>query len=150
MPIEYRSVAHADHAALVGLMRQLYEEDPAERPVPAENFSRTLRELETRPEKGTVLVIDRDGQIVGYAILINFWSNECGGNVVVIDELYVAQSCRGQGIGADFVRHLIDNEWNNAGAVRLEVTPANARARRLYERLGFSSHKNETLQLRLS
>jgi len=131
-------------------MRQLYEEDPAERPVPAENFSRTLRELETRPEKGTVLVIDRDGQIVGYAILINFWSNECGGNVVVIDELYVAQSCRGQGIGADFVRHLIDNEWNNAVAVRLEVTPANARARRLYERLGFSSHKNETLQLRLS
>jgi ribosomal protein S18 acetylase RimI-like enzyme len=150
MPIEYRSVAHADHVALVGLMRQLYEEDPAERPVPAENFARTLREFETRPEKGTVLVIDRDGEVVGYAILINFWSNECGGNVIIIDELYVAQSCRRQGIGSDFVRHLIDNEWNNAVAVRLEVTPTNARARRLYERLGFSSHKNETMQLRLS
>jgi GNAT superfamily N-acetyltransferase len=150
MPIQYRNVAHTDHAALVGLMRQLYEEDPAERHVPEENFARTLLELETRPEKGAVLVIDRDGQIVGYAVLINFWSNECGGNVLIIDELYVALPCRGQGIGADFVRHLIDNEWNEAVAVRLEVTPRNARARQLYERLGFSSHKNETMQLRLS
>jgi GNAT superfamily N-acetyltransferase len=150
MPIEYRSVARTDHAALAGLMRQLYEEDPAERPVPEANFARTLRELEAHPDKGTILVIDREGRIVGYAVLINFWSNECGGNVVIIDELFVAQPWRGQGIGADFVRHLIDNEWNDAVAVRLEVTPANARARRLYERLGFSSHKNETMQLRLS
>jgi GNAT superfamily N-acetyltransferase len=150
MSIEYRTVTRTDHAVLAGLMRQLYEEDPAERPVPEENFSRTLFELTAHPEKGTILAIDRDGQIVGYAVLINFWSNECGGNVVIIDELYVAQPFRGQGIGADFVRHLIDIEWNDAVAVRLEVTPRNARARRLYERLGFSSHKNETMQLRLS
>ncbi len=150
MPIEYRSVASTDHVVLVELMRQLYDEDPAERPVPEENFARTLRELEAHPVKGMILVIDRDGQIVGYAVLVNFWSNECGGNVLIIDELYVAQPFRGQGIGADFVRHLVDNEWNDAVAVRLEVTPRNARARRLYERLGFSSHKNETMQLRLS
>ncbi len=118
--------------------------------MPDENFLRTVHELETHPEKGTILVIGRDGQIVGYAVLINFWSNECGGNVLIIDELYVAPPCRGQGIGADFVRHLIDNEWNEAVAVRLEVTPWNTRARRLYERLGFASHKNETMQLRLS
>ena len=150
MSIEYRTVTRTDHAVLAGLMLELYEEDPAERHVPEENFSRTLLELETRPEKGTILVIDKDRQVVGYAVLINFWSNECGGNVVIIDELFVAKPCRRQGIGADFVRHLIDNEWNDAVAVRLEVTPANARARRLYERLGFSSHKNETMQLRLS
>jgi GNAT superfamily N-acetyltransferase len=147
MPIEYRAVTRTDHPVLAGLMRQLYEEDPAERPVPEENFARTLRELEARSEKGTILVIERDRQIVGYAVLINFWSNECGGNVITVDELYVAQPFRGQGIGADFVRHLIASKWNDAVAVRLEVTPRNARARRLYERLGFSSHKNEMMQL---
>ena len=68
--------------------------------MPDENFLRTVHELETHPEKGTILVIGRDGQIVGYAVLINFWSNECGGNVLIIDELYVAPPCRGQGIGA--------------------------------------------------
>jgi ribosomal protein S18 acetylase RimI-like enzyme len=70
--------------------------------------------------------------------------------VITIDELYVAKPFRGQGIGADFVRHLINKKLNEAVALRLEVTPANARARRLYERLGFSSHKNETMQLSLS
>jgi ribosomal protein S18 acetylase RimI-like enzyme len=56
---------------------------------------------------------------------------------------------RGQGIGAEFLKHVIDSKWNDFVAVRLEVTPTNARARRLYERLGFSSHKNETMQFRL-
>jgi GNAT superfamily N-acetyltransferase len=149
MSIQYRTVARADHPTLVGFMRQLYEEDPAERPVPEEHFRRTLLELEEHPERGTILMMHKDRQIVGYAVLINFWSNECGGNILTIDELYVARPMRGQGLGADFVRHVIKTKWNDFVALRLEVTPANARARRLYERLGFSSLKNETLQLRL-
>jgi ribosomal protein S18 acetylase RimI-like enzyme len=149
MPIEYRSVARTDHAVLVELMRQLYKEDSAERPVSEEHFSRTLAELEQHPERGTILAIQKDDQLVGYGILVNFWSNELGGNILTIDELYVAKEMRGQGIGADFVRHLIANKLHDFVALRLEVTPANARARRLYERLGFSAHKNETLQLRL-
>jgi GNAT superfamily N-acetyltransferase len=149
MSIQYRTITPTDHATLVELMRQLYEEDPGERPVLEEHFWRTLRELELHPEKGTIFVIEKDHQLIGYGVLINFWSNECGGNVLTIDELYVAKHARGQGIGAEFVRHLIDSKLNDAVALRLEVTPANARARRLYERLGFSSHKNETMQLGL-
>lgn len=127
----------------------MYEEDPAERRVPEEHFRRTLLELEQHPERGTILVMEKDQQVVGYAVLINFWSNECGGNVLTIDELFVAKPMRGQGLGADFVRHVIQSKWNDFVALRLEVTPANVRARRLYERLGFSSLKNETLQFRL-
>jgi GNAT superfamily N-acetyltransferase len=149
MSIRYRTAARDDHPTLAEFMRQLYEEDPPERPVPEEHFRRTLLELEQHPERGTILVMQKDQQIVGYAVLINFWSNEYGGNILTIDELYVAQPMRGQGLGADFVRHVIQTKWNDFVALRLEVTPANARARRLYERLGFSSHKNETLQFRL-
>ncbi|HET6328123.1 MAG TPA: GNAT family N-acetyltransferase [Planctomycetaceae bacterium] len=149
MSIQYRTVARADHPMLLDFMRQLYEEDPAERPVPEEHFRRTLLELEQHPERGTILVMEKDRQIVGYAVLINFWSNECGGNVLTIDELFVAKPRRGQGLGADFVQHVITTKMNDFVALRLEVTPANSRARRLYERLGFSSYKNETLQLRL-
>ena len=150
MSIQYRTLTRTDHATIAGLMRQLYEEDPPKRAVPDENFWRTLLELEAHPEKGTILAIEKDRQIVGYGVLINFWSNECGGNVLTIDELYVAKTVRRQGIGADFVRHLIRGALKDSVALRLEVTPANARARRLYERLGFLSHKNETMQLRLS
>jgi GNAT superfamily N-acetyltransferase len=149
MSIQYRPAARGDHPTLAEFMRQLYEEDPAERPVPEEHFRRTLRELEEHPERGTILVMQKDQQIVGYAVLINFWSNECGGNILTIDELYVTQPMRGQGHGADFVRHVIQTKWNDFVALSLEVTPTNARARRLYERLGFSSHKNETMQFRL-
>ena len=149
MSIQYRTAARADHPTLVGFMRQLYEEDPAERPVPEEHFRRTLLELEQHPERGTILMMQKDQQIVGYAVLINYWSNECGGNILTIDELFVAKSMRGQGLGTDFVRHVIQTRLNDFVALRLEVTPANVRARRLYERLGFSSLKNETLQFRL-
>ncbi len=149
MSIQYRTAARADHPTLADFMRQLYEEDPAERPVPEEHFSRTLLELEQHPERGTILAIQNDDQLVGYGILVNFWSNELGGNILTIDELFVAKPRRGQGLGADFVQHVITTKMNDFVALRLEVTPANSRARRLYERLGFSSYKNETLQLRL-
>ncbi len=149
MSIQYRTASRADHPLLLGFMRQLYDEDPAERPVPDEHFRQTLLELEQHPERGTILVMEKDQQIVGYAVMINFWSNECGGNVLTIDELFVAKPMRGQGLGAGFVQQVIATKMNDFVALRLEVTPANSRARRLYERLGFSTYKNETLQLRL-
>jgi len=149
MSIQYRAAARVDHATVMKLMRQLYDEDPAERPVPEEHFIRTLHEFEEHPDAGTILVFERDQQIVGYAVLVNYWSNECGGNILTIDELFVVPAFRGQGVGTDFVKHVIDGRWNDFVALQLEVTPGNARARRLYERLGFSSHKNETMRFRL-
>jgi GNAT superfamily N-acetyltransferase len=73
--------------------------------------------------------------------LIAFWSNELGGEVCDVDELFVTREQRGRGHGRSLFAAI-----TNAGlwpspvvALALGVTPANARARRLYEQLGFAA-----------
>jgi ribosomal protein S18 acetylase RimI-like enzyme len=80
-------------------------------------------------------------QASGYALLIPFWSNELGGSVCVVDELFVLPEHRGQGHGQSLFAAIEQGDVWSAPivAIALGVTPNNDRARRLYERLGFVS-----------
>jgi GNAT superfamily N-acetyltransferase len=59
---------------------------------------RTLAKLRKEPNRGRAVVCDMDGRAVGYALLISFWSNELGGEVCTIDEVFVAPEYRGRGL----------------------------------------------------
>jgi ribosomal protein S18 acetylase RimI-like enzyme len=87
--------------------------------------------------------------VTGYALLVSYWSNELGGEVCHIDELYVAAPARGRGHSSELVRSLAGDggPWGRVPvALQLEVTPSNARARSLYERLGFAPMRNTNLR----
>jgi GNAT superfamily N-acetyltransferase len=129
-----------------------YEEDPAPRPVPSDHLRRTLRELREQPARGLALVLEVDGQPQGYALLCSYWSNELGGEICTIDELYVAPPARGHRLGTALLESLVrgDGPWpGRPVALELEVSPQNHRARALYERLGFAGRRNATLRLLL-
>jgi len=67
--------------------------------------------------------------------LTSFWSNEYGGLVLIIDELYIIPEYRNKGISTHFI-HEISQEEGYA-QVNLEVLPKNISALRLYKRVGF-------------
>ena len=48
------------------------------------------------------------GQAAGYALLMKTWSQEAGGLVVWLDELYIAPAFQGHGLGSAFLRALPD------------------------------------------
>ena len=41
-----------------------------------------------------ILLFKQHRNIIGYALLINYWSNEYGGDIVYVDELFVKESYR--------------------------------------------------------
>ncbi len=128
----------------------LNREDPSE-PVNAHQIRQTLAAFQAEPSRGRAVVAEVDSQVVGYALLVPFWSNEYGGEVCVIDELYMLPSHRCRGMAtALFCSIGVDRSlWSQPPvALALEVTPHNTRARALYERLGFRSH-NHLLHRRL-
>ncbi|WP_420387406.1 GNAT family N-acetyltransferase [Roseivirga sp.] len=147
MKTNFRLIQPADQKEVAQLMHRLYIEDPSDKPMTDEKIQRTLETLGNEPGRGNIMVIESENIIVGYAILINFWSNEFGGNLLNIDELYIKEEFRSRGIGSAFIRHLANSKFGNSVAIQLEVTPDNHRARRLYESLGFSQHKNMQLDL---
>lgn len=139
-----------DAERVVALCLALYAEDPPTVPVGEAQVRRTLERFRDRPDRGLVAVLEVGGTVAGYALLVPWWSNELGGEVCQVDELYVAPEARGSGLGTALLRDLAAG----AGppfpvrfvALQLEVTPDNRRARALYERLGFEPMRNVSMR----
>ena len=147
----WRTATAVDDRDIIEMCRELNQEDPGPRPVPEEHTQRTLTLLRSEPARGRAAVLDIDGQVEGYAFLISFWSNEMGGEVCNIDELYVRPGRRNQGFGSTLVENLVAGSpmWPRRPiAIELEVTPQNTRARALYSKLGFQPAKNALMRLR--
>ena len=143
MNIHFRPATPGDLPDLIRLVEALYAEDPSPQNPDSGHTRLTFSEFERHPEKGDIRVFEYDGNVAGYAILVWFWSNEYGGNKLVVDEIYVLPEYRGKGISTAFFQFLTAHFAASAVALELEVTPGNAAARRLYERLGFRKAKND-------
>ena len=149
----WRLATADDDDAITGLCLALNREDVGQEPIAPAGVARTLAVLRAEPWRGRALVLDDAGDRVGYALLISFWSNELGGEVCWIDELYVAPSARGRGHASALLEALArpgaGGLWPEAAtSLVLEVTPDNHRALALYERLGFRG-KNRALRRRV-
>lgn len=74
---------------------------------------------------------------VGYALITSYWCNEDGGNVILLDELYVSADQRKKGYGKMFM-DWVENEFRDkAVAITLEVVTSNIIAKQLYNKSGF-------------
>jgi ribosomal protein S18 acetylase RimI-like enzyme len=125
--------------ALVEMCARLCDEDPGALPVHPQNIRTTLHALRREPFRGRAVVLEIESRVSGYALLIAFWSNELGGHICEVDELFVVPERRSQGHGKSLFDGILQGRlWPRPIAgIALGVTPDNVRARRLYERLGF-------------
>lgn len=80
-------------------------------------------------------IIECEGQIAGYALTVPYASQEAGGVVLWVDELFVKPEFRGRGLAKKFFAFL--DTLTDKTALRLEAEPNNRRAINLYESLGF-------------
>jgi ribosomal protein S18 acetylase RimI-like enzyme len=135
---------------VIAMMRALFDEDPPSSPVDPTRFPATVETLLAEPSRGTILVIEERAVTRGYAILIPYWSNEFGGTIVYVDELFVMPEARNRGIAHQLFEFLSRTKPFGAIALALEVSPANERAQRLYTSIGFSTRRNSTLIRRLA
>ena len=149
----WRLATASDDEAIVSMCMALNAEDPGPNRVQPQHVRRTLAKLREEPNRGRAVVCDVESRTVGYALLISFWSNELGGEVCNIDELFVAPLYRGRGLATALLEELADKEQSvwpiRPAALALEVTSQNERARALYERLGFRG-KNLAMRRLLS
>jgi len=123
------------------MMHDLSHEDPSAERITDKKISLTFGKLSNNPNIGRIVVFERAKTIIGYAILIPYWSNEYGGIILHVDELYVKPEHRGRGIGTSFLKQIL-NSKQGIVALQLEVTPTNSRAKDYYRKLGFRKSKN--------
>ena len=84
----WRVAQASDENNIVSMCMALNAQDPGPTPIQPQQVRITLAKLRDEPDRGRALVCDIEGKTVGYALLISFWSNELGGEVCNIDELF--------------------------------------------------------------
>ena len=144
-------VRPGEEDALAALVAALYAEDD-HGPVPMAP-SRARAQVDAMlaaPDRVRPHLVRLDGEVAGYVILADFWSNEFGGPMLYVDEMYVRPGLRSRGIGsAVLARVLGEARARGLARVSLEVNEGNPRAEALYRRLGFTSEARRTLSVQL-
>ena len=84
------------------------------------------------------MFIDKDhDRAIGYALVTSYWCNEEGGEVIILDEIFLNPIERHKGYARIFMNWL-EEQFSGAAALTLEVLETNERARAFYERAGFA------------
>jgi ribosomal protein S18 acetylase RimI-like enzyme len=143
--IIFRPMLKEEQEVVASMIKDLYKSLQApESYMNDQKIYATFSHLSTQPENLTLEVFEQDEKIVGYALLFSFWSNEYGGMILNVDELYLKPEYRSNGISTLYFSRLITQK-DKYVAMTLEVLPENEKAYALYKRIGFA--KKETLFL---
>jgi GNAT superfamily N-acetyltransferase len=144
----YQTMTDDVHAAaVIQMMKDFYAELAVE--VDTSRFSETIRYLLSHPDPGQIVLMFVGEELAGFSIIIQHWSNEYGGTILLVDELYVKPTARGQGLGRDFFAMLKRERPWHARTMILEVARKNTDAQKFYESLGFSEKENNLMTMDL-
>jgi RimJ/RimL family protein N-acetyltransferase len=130
-------VGAQDTRDLLPLMRaycDFYKVSPPDRDL----LALTAALIDDSEGEGLQLIArDRDGCAIGFATIYWTWSTTDAGRIGVMNDLFVAERARGQGVADELIR-ACRAEATKRGARRLtwQTAPDNARAQRVYDRLG--------------
>lgn len=142
-----QTAGDADCAGVLQLARLFHAEDG--HPL-SERGEVAIGHLLENRTFGTIMKLVLDETLVGYTVISFGYSIEWGGRDAFIDDLYIAESQRGAGLGRLVIERVAD--WLQSagiGALHLEVMAGN-RAEKLYRRMGFSDRGSAFLSLRLT
>jgi diamine N-acetyltransferase len=144
-----RPVAQDEILILLHLMRLMQNDDPWSVPFEEERAQRTVEALLSNSPLGQIWLIEVEAKVIGYIVITFDFSLEYGGRVAWIDEFFVANEARGNGVGQRALE-LAERSAYEAGAfsMALGVTQGN-RAINLYRRGGFKDVKGTFLMKRL-
>lgn len=139
-----RLIRPEDRAQYIALAHEFYRSPAVHEPVPDSHFEATFDELMRSDVYTACYVVEEDQKLVAYMLLSRAFSQEAGGMVTWIEELYVKPEYRKRGISRALF-DLLDKRDSESTRWRLEVTSENEAAKRLYKKLGFTKTPYEQM-----
>ncbi|NLY62477.1 MAG: GNAT family N-acetyltransferase [Erysipelothrix sp.] len=82
-------------------------------------------------------MIEFDGQTIGYLLLSKTYSNEEGGYVTWVEEVYINDKYQGKGYGEITMKDIYQQFKDETKVFRLEVSPENKAIIDFYKRHGY-------------
>jgi len=145
MSLTFKPFEPADAPAVIAMMEEFYAiyGYPMDTAVSKGLFF----EFTENEALGRGWVILADGQPVGYAILTFVFSFEYAGRIAFLDELFVLEAMRGQGIAKQALDFIAEQaKMLSVKIIYLEIEPHNDNAKKLYLSKAFTVHKRGLLK----
>lgn len=131
-----RPIQPTDREDFIRMVNEFYHSPAVLHPIPMAHIENTFEALMNQSPYARAYLFECDGQTAGYALLALTHSNEAGGLTIWIEELLVLEPFRSRGLGRELFAYLKE-AYPQAKRFRLEVTPENNDAIRLYKRMGY-------------
>lgn len=132
-----RKFTQNDRKIYLTMAREFYHSDAVLHPVPDVYFERTADEALRSDTYAEIYLFEYEGETAGYGLTAKTFSQEAGGYVWWIEEVYIREQFRSKGLGREFFQYLETCKGEDAARLRLEVEADNTRAVSLYKRLGY-------------
>ena len=130
-----REITPDDRDEYIKMAEDFYGSDAVSHQIPKENFEKAFEAAINNNPFIRLYIIEFNGVKAGYAAIAVTFTTEGGGNTLWLDELYIKSEYRGKGLGRKLIAFL--KEDKNVKRIRLEITPENIRAKKLYLSEGF-------------
>ncbi len=131
-----RSISEKDRELYLQLTEEFYHSAAVLHAVPRTYMEKTFEEITSSGVYAEGFFICDGEEVCGYALISKSFSQEVGGKVVWLEEIYLRENSRGKGLGKEFFS-FFKKKYASARRLRLEVEPDNVKAQKLYESLGF-------------
>lgn len=131
-----RKLELKDKETFIEMSNLFYKSIAVIKPTKPRYLNRTLKEIVADSPYIEGYVYEYDNHIAGYMLLTFTYSNELGGNVTTIDELYVKDEFQGCGIGTEMLK-FVEKAYEDQKAITLLVNEKNIPAKTLYEKKGY-------------
>ncbi len=134
--MEIRSFLPDEEAVFINLCKEFYSSEAVLHPVPESYFFATFSEMMKSDRYVEGFLFLDGGETAGYGLIAKSFSNEVGGQVIWVEEIYLRPAFRSKGFGSAFFAFL-EQRFPDARRFRLEIEPDNVRAKALYQRKGY-------------
>ena len=133
-----RDITKADRNLYLLFAQAFYSMGAVAHPIPRSHLVATFEQLMESDTYAKAYMIESCGKPVGYALTAKTFSQEAGGYVVWIEELFILPEHRHKGLATEFFKFVKETIEPTVARVRLEVTEHNKEAISLYEKQGFT------------
>lgn len=131
-----RKIESKDKNEYIAMSKMFYQSKAVIKPKKPKYLTKTFKDMISNNPYIDGCVYEVDGKIAGYMLLTFSYSNELGGEIVHIDELYIKDEYQGLGFGSQMLKY-IETTYPEQNAITLLINDSNRSARKLYNKKGF-------------
>ena len=130
-----RKIIESDKKIVVDMMRKFYSSPALITSGSEKIFANNVESCLKNSPYIDGFVFLAENKIVGYGMIAKSFSTEFGGECVWIEDIYLDENFRGQGIGSSFIKFVRENYPQKI--LRLEAEHENLKAVQTYKNFGF-------------